>query len=467
MTPVFPRPNPRHPRRGVALLGSLLACGLTLNAQSDESDVARARDEFLSKVFTTCSQGTAYLGPHELYRVACTIPNPTNRVATAREVKDCAELIEYKDLKPAPRVTVVERPGAAGVPKALHPEGTLELALLPTDRLAAVEKRILLLISYTSSRSQRKIISAPFNDSAGRTQQFDAWGKPVPNVMPSTAVRLGDNQVEYQLPPGTMAFGLMTKKSGQWIFAPGPDFPAQPSPAQVLTRVGLDGGPVADAVGERMRALGPAMMVTPINELLAGSRVIQQIASGKPASCKALTQQGWGVPREGPLAPPPLVRPGTVLSPAAASMVNPPKFAGTADQFAAAVPDLLQRAAAAAGLDAQAFAKESEYVINSIQTCAQITPGMAADTIRKDVPSARKLVNLRTLGDRYAVCVQGGSTAPNAQFPDTRIAIQMLAGPDNWLTGKGFSAFVFFLRPAPGNRPIISATISGPTPVTK
>ena len=334
MTPVFPRPNPRHPRRRVAFICCfVLACGLTLNAQNNESEVARARDEFLSKVFTTCGQGTAYLGPHELYKVACTIPNPTNGVATAREVKDCAELIEYKDLKPAPRVTVVERPGAAGVPKALHPEGTLELALLPTDRVAAVDKRILLLISYTSSRSQMKIISAPFNDSAGRTQQFDAWGQPAPNVMPSTVVRLGDNQVAYQLPPGTMAFGLMTRKSGQWIFAPGPDFPAQPSPAQVLKRVGLDGGPVADAVGERMRALGPAVMVTPINELLAGTRVIQKIASEKPASCKALAQEGWGVPREGPLSAPPLVRPGTVLPPAAAAMVNPPKFSGTADQF--------------------------------------------------------------------------------------------------------------------------------------
>lgn len=248
----------------------------------------------------------------------------------------------------------------------------------------------------------------------------------------------------------------MVKKNGQWIFTPGPDFPMEPSLSQVSKRVNLDGGPVADALAEPGRGLGLATLFSPIPDLIAKGGIIERIESSKPKSCGALFPEEWPHPL------PPLVRPGTVLPPAAKAMLNPPKFAGTADQFATAFPGFLRQAAPAAELDAEAFGKESDFVINSIRACAQITPAMAAQTTREDLPGGAWLVNTRALGAQYAICQAGGGTEPNAQFPGTRIAIQMLASGENWLQGKGFTAFVFFSRPKVGNYPIIYATIPGP-----
>jgi hypothetical protein len=449
ITPFVEPPKTRL-LHAVAILTSLLPFSLILKAQPDETEIARARDEFMSKVFTKCNDETYYFGPHQLDRLDCVIPNRTNNVATAREVQGCAELIEYKDLKLAP-VVLSGRPGSVGVPMTLHPQGTLEF-----------EDRVFLLIGYTSYRSQLRVISSPLMDAGGRTQAFEPWGKSMPNVMPSTVMELGEKRVEYRLPPGTQAFGVMAGKNGHWIFAPGPDFPLMAPITQVLGRVGLDGGPVANAAGERTRTLGPAALSGVIN--LGTANVIRRIASEKPASCDALARDGWGVPRSIPV--PPLFRPGTVLSPAASEMVNPPKFAGTADQVATAFPSLLQQAAAKAGLDAQAFAKESEFVVNSIRTCAQITPAMAEGTRRKDLPPSMSLVNIKNLPAPYAVCVSGGVTDPNAKYPDTRLALQIQVDPDGWQLGKGFRAFVFFVRPK-GNRAVVLATIPGPGPATK
>ncbi len=57
--------------------------------------------------------------------------------------------------------------------------------------------------------------------------------------------------------------------------------------------------------------------------------------------------------------------------------------------------------------------------------------------------------------------VDGGATESNAQYPDTRITIQILVGGGSWLKGQGFTAFVFFSRPQANNYPIIYAPLPG------
>jgi hypothetical protein len=158
---------------------------------------------------------------------------------------------------------------------------------------------------------------------------------------------------------------------------------------------------------------------------------------------------------------PSLVRPGTTVSAWAKAMMSPAKFTGTADQFAAAFPGFLQQAAAAAGYDPQAFAKESAFVIDSVRTCAQITPAMGAQAT-SPMPGHR--VVTRMLGQQYAICQTGGGSEANAKYPDTRIAVQVNSNSgENWKLGKGFSVLVFFSREKEGGYPIIFGTIPGPS----
>ena len=165
-----------------------------------------------------------------------------------------------------------------------------------------------------------------------------------------------------------------------------------------------------------------------------------------------------------PRPAPSLFAPGSAanLSPRALAMRNPPQFAGTADQFAAAFPDFLSKAASSDGLEAKAFDKESAFVVDSVRACAQITPAMAAQgTSRGPLGRGPGIVDLRALGPRYAACANGGSTEPNGQFPDTAISFQVYPGGGNWLQGKGFTVFAFFHNKQ-GPYPIVSATIPGP-----
>ncbi len=173
-----------------------------------------------------------------------------------------------------------------------------------------------------------------------------------------------------------------------------------------------------------------------------------------------------------PAAPPPSKPNPSPFSPErtanlsgwAKAMVNPPRFAGTADQFAASLPDLLRKAASEAGFDAQAFAKESAFVVDSVRACAQITPAMATQaTWRGPTGRGPGIVDVRMLGKQYAACQNGGSTESNVQYPDTAIIFQVDSrGGQNWVQGKGFRVFAFFHNEQ-GSYPIVSATIPSPS----
>jgi hypothetical protein len=272
--------NARFRRRVFATVCALEVLGLMANAQTDRRDLEQARDEFISKIFTKCGQ-TYYFGPQPTNTLVCGAPNSTNSMATAREVTDCDELIEYKDLDLTPFVTV-DRQGSADSVVALNPKGTLKLQL-PTDPPGV--ERVLLLISYTSSRSRMRVASRSYLYRNGQSREWEPWGKPTPNLaLPVTPIP--DKNSTYVLPPTSRAFGLMTKMGGRWFFAPGPDLPLQPSLGQILGRVGTDGGPILDNFGSR--GLGLAALMTPIPELMAKSGFIQEISSEKPTSCTDL-----------------------------------------------------------------------------------------------------------------------------------------------------------------------------------
>jgi hypothetical protein len=415
--------------RKVSLICGVLACCLAANAQSDDTEVEQQRDAFIAKVFTKCSDSVYYFGPREVNHLAC--------VATGRNVTDCAELIEYKDLK----------------------FRTRELRLSHTDVLAQIEKKLLLLVNFVYSRSRMRVTySTYFNSPTGSPDhrswapEWDPWEKPILNVMPSMSEEVVENQGTVRLPRGTKAFGILIKKRGQWTFAPGPDFPLQPSLSQVTRRVGLDGGPVADQAVEPLRGPGPTVVLSPISELMAKAGIIEKIESQKPRSCTILFPKEW----PGQLSP--LVAPETPMTSWAKAMLNPPRFAGTTEQFIAAFPGFLRQAAQEVGFDAQAYQKESAFVMDSVRSCAEITPAMAAQ-----VTTRFGQVVTRTLGEKYAVCQFGGSTGRNAQYPDTQIVLQVNSGAGkNWQEGTGFTAFVFFVRAKQGNCPIVSATITGP-----
>jgi hypothetical protein len=99
----------------------------------------------------------------------------------------------------------------------------------------------------------------------------------------------------------------------------------------------------------------------------------------------------------------------------------------------------------------------SRFVVDSVRTCAQITPPMAAQAVKYGLPS------LRTLGQQYAVCDNRGSVGMNAKYLDTMIGFQVhAAGGRNWLEGKGFNIFVIFTDTKQGSYPIVYAAIPGP-----
>jgi len=77
------------------------------------------------------------------------------------------------------------------------------------------------------------------------------------------------------------------------------------------------------------------------------------------------------------------------------------RYEGTADGFATAFPGFLQQAAAAMSLDPKNYEKEAAFIIAAVQTCAQITPQMAQTAAK------RGGINLRTLGEQYAICSPG------------------------------------------------------------
>jgi hypothetical protein len=87
---------------------------------------------------------------------------------------------------------------------------------------------------------------------------------------------------------------------------------------------------------------------------------------------------------------------------------------------------------------------------------------MAEKAATQGAPGFGQVVT-KDMGDKYTICQAGGSSGPNAQFPDTQIVFQANSDKGrSWKQGTDFSAFVFFTRTNQGAYPIVSATITRP-----
>jgi len=149
-------------------------------------------------------------------------------------------------------------------------------------------------------------------------------------------------------------------------------------------------------------------------------------------------------------------------------------FNGTAEQFAAAFPDFLKRAAAGWHLDPQSFAPESAYIVDLARTCAQITPEML-DSVRNpanDDIDLQKLANgkFRKCDSMNTYVTQAARNLPTPQAFDGRgIELAGPRRPSHWLDGESFTLRVKFSRlrsdpydashPYPADFWIVEATI--------
>lgn len=128
------------------------------------------------------------------------------------------------------------------------------------------------------------------------------------------------------------------------------------------------------------------------------------------------------------------------------------QFAGTADQFATEFPERLRQAATAAGLNAASFAKAAAIVVETVKTCARITPAMAQSVAGKGPRGLDAGDQLD--GGKYTHCFVGegvrlfstaGDAPPAAGERGLTLIIDPPGGfPGGWVKGNSFGVDVFF-----------------------
>lgn len=120
------------------------------------------------------------------------------------------------------------------------------------------------------------------------------------------------------------------------------------------------------------------------------------------------------------------------------------EYEGTVDEFANALPGLVQRAVAASGLPPQNYEKEIAYIINAARTCAAITPQMAAGI------QWYGQENLRKLGATYEVCRTGpwginvSDKVRTYNHEHERGLLMKIYPRGLWKDGQGFTVTVLF-----------------------
>lgn len=123
------------------------------------------------------------------------------------------------------------------------------------------------------------------------------------------------------------------------------------------------------------------------------------------------------------------------------------RYTGTLEGFARDLPGFVQRAASAMSLNPDHYAKDVEFVIKIVRTCAQITPEMA----RQNAVQNSGRVNLLKLGDKYRFCQS--AALPRNISDEVRtydkehergIQLQVEPGNGDWRNGEGFNLVVQF-----------------------
>jgi hypothetical protein len=394
------------------------ACCLTTHAQSDDAELVRARDEFISKTFTDCGNQNYYFGPYAKSPLECVIPNPTNRMDTARKVTACSGMVEYKGFAFASSITV-QRPESAAVVMPLKPEGVLLLP--PRSGEAGVA---LLLLHYQTYRLRVQVSSRSMESPNGSAStDWEPWSELEPNLIPATDFQVDDKGTVYHLPAGTSIFGVMIGGNGRWMFSPGPDFPAKTSLTDVLSRVGII--PAESSTIANGTRVFPLNFVSP--QALTGGG-IDRISAQKPKSCEAVP----GVAEITPAQQAVFHSLDRAIEADETALQSAPKFQGSAEAFAQQLPGFVRQAASAKGLDPEKYSPEVAEIASIVQTCAKVTEAMA-DSV-KDPYSGTPI--LARIGNKkeYAVCIFGRyfqlSPGSQSKVPSLNLILHTKAADD-------------------------------------
>jgi len=131
------------------------------------------------------------------------------------------------------------------------------------------------------------------------------------------------------------------------------------------------------------------------------------------------------------------------------SAATPPGevFTGTADEFAAALPALIAKAAAAHGMSQRSYTAETAVIVSAARTCSQLTPHLAF-TVSDDGGYGTE--RIRRLGDAYAICDGppkekfAGSPAAAANIAQRGILFTVSPRGRSWKEGLGVSLSLRF-----------------------
>lgn len=167
------------------------------------------------------------------------------------------------------------------------------------------------------------------------------------------------------------------EKWGPWV-----DGPAKSNP-YLVERFWNNAGKVSGEAGPALVNFG-----IPIIAKVAGATIPRLEQLEKVPSCADILNPG--------------AHQGTVLDrrpPLESISLQDRQFNGTADEFAAAFPGFLRRAADVIGVDSRSYQKETDFIVSQIKLCAAVTPEMA-----RKATFGRGLIALTRLGDEYKVC---------------------------------------------------------------
>jgi len=133
------------------------------------------------------------------------------------------------------------------------------------------------------------------------------------------------------------------------------------------------------------------------------------------------------------------------------SLPSQQRFTGTADEFAMRLPEFLRQVSAGIGLDPARYQKESQFVVDAVKTCAQLTVSMAVGM------EAGNPTGMPRQGDggRYSLCYQGAvlvSRNVSPRGPGEREITLLITPtvrdfktpPKSWTDGDQFSVIVFY-----------------------
>ncbi len=149
-----------------------------------------------------------------------------------------------------------------------------------------------------------------------------------------------------------------------------------------------------------------------------------------------------------------------MIYPSEAAVKHPPtstalqninrKFDGTADQFAKALPGLVEKAATALSLDPKNYEAETAKIVAMVHDCLAITPQMLRGTRRQFPNGSYGPPDVRTLGEPYAACGHGlvhliSDDIHKSYDKDVeRGLVLFLTARGGWGSGQGAMLQVYF-----------------------